>query len=97
MNSTLFAKQILEMQKTAFDNTFNAIATVQDQALKTSRAMQKQAVWLPDSTRSLFDQWATTFEKARSDFKKVVDDNYKMFEGYTASAEKPGKKEKSGK
>ncbi len=76
MNSTQLAKQILDFQKTTFDNFFNAAVMVQDQGEKLTNAAFEQATWLPEENKRLMDQWLSMAKKGRDDFKSALDENY---------------------
>ena len=85
MKSNQYAKQMLDFQKTAFDNFFNAVVLVQEQGEKISQALFEQATWLPEENKRLVDQWLGMAKKGRDDFKVAVDDNFKSVSELLAS------------
>ena len=91
MEMEKFAKQMIDFQKTTFDNTFSALVKVQDQTEKVFETALAQNVWLPEEGRRLIDEWVSAVKKGRSDFKGIVDENFvKMNELFTvAPAVKP--------
>ena len=70
------AKQIIDFQKAAFDNTFNATVMVQDQAERLFNSAVEQAAWMPEESKRLFDEWIRMAKVGRNDFKSIVDDNF---------------------
>ena len=89
MNSTQIAKQMLDFQKTTFDNFFNAAVMVQEQGEKMTNAVFEQASWLPEENKRLMDQWLTMAKKGRDDFKSALDYLIKNFT-HMAICHRPG-------
>jgi len=85
MNSNPIVKQMLDFQKTTFDNIFNAMVLVQEQGEKLTNALFEQASWLPEENKRLMDQWLTMSKKGRDDLKSAMDDNYKNVSDLLAS------------
>ena len=71
-----FAKQIIDFQKTAFDNAFDAVVMLQDHAERVTQTAMDQVTWLPEEGRKVMDQWVTMAKKGRDDFKELVDQNF---------------------
>ena len=80
METTKIAKQMIGFQKTVFDNSFNAMATVQDQTEGMFNNFIGQFPWVTDEGKKQMDKTYTYIKKARDDFKKAVDDGYAQFE-----------------
>jgi hypothetical protein len=76
MDATQMTKQMIDLQKTTFDNFFNAMVLVQEQGEKMTQALFEQASWLPEESRRLVDQWLAMGKKGRDDLKSALDDNY---------------------
>ncbi len=77
------AKQMIEFQKTAFDNTFNALAMFQDQAEKTFKSLMESGLWpLPDEGKKALNEWMQAYKKGRDDFKRALDESFKRVEGF---------------
>jgi hypothetical protein len=76
MNSNPIVKQMLDFQKTTFDNFFNAMVLVQEQSEKMTQAYFEQISWLPEESKRLMDQWLTMGKKGRDDFKSALDENF---------------------
>ena len=76
MDSSLIAKQMIDMQKTTFDNTFNAMVMFQDHTEKVANTLFEQANWLPEEGKRFVNQWTEMFRKGRDDVKTAMDDNF---------------------
>jgi polyhydroxyalkanoate synthesis regulator phasin len=75
-----YVKQIIDFQKSAFDNTFNAIVQVQDQAEKLANDVIGQMSWLPEEGKKAFDDSVKMFKNARQDYKKMVSEGFVKME-----------------
>jgi len=76
METEKFAKQMIDFQKTAFDNTFTAVTMLQDQAERMVNTVIVQATWLPEESRQVIDEMVGAYKKGRTDFKGVMDENF---------------------
>ena len=76
MEPTRFAKQMIDFQKSTFDNSFNAMVMLQEQAERVGKLMLDQATWLPDEGRKAIEEWMKSFQKGREEFKKTVDHSF---------------------
>jgi hypothetical protein len=94
MDSSKIAKQMIDFQKTTFDNTFNAMVLLQGQAETMANTILDQATWMPEEGKKAINDWVTAYKKGREDFKKVVDDNFKKVEDFFSSFDKDQKTKK---
>ena len=76
MRTENFAKQLIDFQKATFDNTFNTLVMVQDQAGRLFDTALEQNTWLPEEGRRMVEDWTIAYRKGRTDFKNIVDDNF---------------------
>jgi hypothetical protein len=77
------AKQFIDFQKTSFENTFIAIAMMQDQAEKATKMfMETSTCAVPDEGKKMMNEWAQAFRKGREEFKKALDDSFRRMEGF---------------
>jgi len=88
MDPKMMAKQVIEFNKTAFDNTFNAMVILQDQMEKVMNFYMEQNKILPDEGKKAIIEWIKAFKRAREDFKNSVDENYKKVESFFAGTSK---------
>jgi uncharacterized protein YdiU (UPF0061 family) len=84
MDQKQLFKQMLDFQKSTFDNTFSAMMMLQEQTEKAAETMLDQATWLPAEGRKAIDEWIAAYKKGREDFKALVDENFKKVEGFFA-------------
>ncbi len=80
METTKFAKQSLQFQKTIFENSFNAMILAQDQTEKLVRTYLDQLPWVNDDARKALQTSVDMAKKARDDFKTAVEEGYRKFE-----------------
>ena len=86
MEPNLMLKQMLDFNKTAFDNSFNAMLTIQEQNAKMVNTFLEQATWMPEEGKKVIRDWVDAYKKGCQDFKKAADANYKKVDQYFASA-----------
>ena len=70
------------MNKAAFDNTFNAMVTLQQQADRMTEALLEQATWMPEEGKKVLNDWKGSFKSGQDNFKKVTDEQYAKVEKY---------------
>jgi polyhydroxyalkanoate synthesis regulator phasin len=85
MEPKQIAKQMVDFNKTAFDNAFEAMAVIQDQTEKMVTAMMEQTAFFPDEGKKLITEWIKTYKKGREEFKAAADENFKKVESFFAS------------
>ena len=86
MDQKQIAQQMIQFNKTAFDNTFNAMTMVSEQNEKIVGTFLQQATWLPEEGRKAIENWIQTYKKGCEDFKKQVDENYQKVEEFFTSS-----------
>jgi len=86
MNQFSFAKQMMDFNRTTFENTFGAICTIQEQSEKMINALVEQANWIPSEGKKAMSDMAAMFRKSCMEFKKAVDDNFVRVEAYFEQA-----------
>ena len=88
MEPKQIAKQMIDFQKSTFDNSFSAMSMVQEQAERMVNMSLTQATWLPEEGKKAIEDWIGAYKNGREDFKKTVDDNFKKVEDFFSSTEK---------
>lgn len=86
MDQKLIAKQMIQFNKTAFDNSFSAMSMVYEQNEKMMGTFLQQATWIPEEGRKAIENWMQTYKKGCEDFKKLADENYKKVEDFFAGS-----------
>jgi len=88
MEQKTILKQMIEFNKATFDNTFNAMVMLQEQAERLANTLLAQATWLPEEGKKVINEWVEAYKKGREDFKKAVDENFKKVEDFFSSYDK---------
>jgi len=91
MEPKQIAKQMIQLNKAAFDNTFNAMTVLQEQTEKMMNNFLEQSALMPAEGKKALYDWIKAYKRGREDFKAEVDDNYKKVEEFFAGFDK-GKK-----
>lgn len=82
MEQKQITKQMIQFNKTAFDNSFSAMSMVYEQNEKMVETFLGQAAWLPEDGKKTIKDWMTAYRTGCDDFKKMVDDSYAKVEAY---------------
>ncbi len=82
MDNLQIAKQMINFNKTAFDNSFSAMTMVYEQNEKMVETFLSQATWMPAEGKKAIKDWLAAYSKGCNDFKKMVDENYAKVEAY---------------
>jgi len=77
-------KQMMEFNQAALDNTFNAMAMLQEQAERMIHLSLEQATMLPKEGKKVYTEWLKACTKGSETFKKAVDDGFQKMEGFLA-------------
>ncbi|MGD8846604.1 MAG: hypothetical protein PVJ84_17995 [Desulfobacteraceae bacterium] len=75
-------KQIIEFNQSSFNNSYQALALLQDQFERIANTVIDQANWLPAEGRKAIENWVEAYKTGRDDFKSFVDDSYKQVERF---------------
>ena len=86
MDQKQILKQMIDFNKATFDNTFNAMMMLQEQAERAANTLMEQANWLPEDGKKAINEWVKAYKKGREDFKKVVDENFQKVESFFSGA-----------
>lgn len=88
MDQKQIAKQMMDFNKTTFDNAFNAMIALQDQTEKLVNNFLEKAQWVPGNGKEAINEWVKTYKKGREDFKTYTDEAYSKVIDYFAKTEK---------
>ncbi len=86
MDQKQIALQMIQFNKTAFDNSFNAMNMVYEQNEKMVGTFLQQATWIPEEGRKAIENWMQSYKKGCEDFKKMADENYQKVEEFFAGS-----------
>ncbi len=82
MYPKIIAKQIIDFNKAAFDNTFDTITALQDHSERMVNLFLEKASLFPPEGKKVIAEWVEAYKKGKKDFKESVDDSFKTVEGY---------------
>ena len=85
MNNKVILKQVVQFNKTVFDNAFKAMNLAQEQGEKMLNALLDQATWLPEEGKKTITDWLKAYKKGMDDFKKALDEQYKKVDDFFAN------------
>lgn len=84
MDPKQIAKQMIDFNKAAFDNSFNAMAILQDQIEKMASTALEQNNMIPAEGKKAVSDWIKSYKKGRDDFKAGADESFKKVETFFA-------------
>ena len=87
MDQKQIAKQMIQFNKSAFDNSFKAMTMVYEQSEKMVDTFLQQAAWMPEEGKKAIETWMQTYKKGCEDFKKMADENYQKVEAFFSGTE----------
>ena len=76
METNKMAKNVFDMQKTMFQNTYDAFTSVQDQAERAANMALDSAYWIPEEGTRALREWGQTLKQGREEWKRCVDENF---------------------
>ncbi len=82
MDQKVLFKQMIDFHKATFDNSFNAMTTLQEQGEKMVGMFLDQAAWLPEEGKKIIREWTDTYKKGRLEFRKNVEAQFEKVENY---------------
>lgn len=85
MDPKQIAKQVIDFNKTAFDNSFEAMTVLQDQTEKMVNAIIEQNTLIPEEGKKAVADWVKSYKKGRNDMKTAADESFKKVESFFGS------------
>ena len=70
------SKQFISFQKNLFENTYNSVAMLQDQAASIATSIFNQFPLMSDESKKAICTTLDLYKEARLNFKKAVDDGF---------------------
>jgi len=95
MEPSGIAKQTLHLTKVAFDNTFNAMLLLQEQAQTMIDIYLHQMLVFPQEGKRIADTWMEACRTNREEYKQALEKNYEIFASFVSDAETEKKSKKS--
>ena len=88
MNQSNLVRQMIDFNRTTFDNTFGAMCMLQEQSEKMMNTFVEQAAWIPSESKKAITDMTAMFRKGCSEFKRAVDENFGKAEAYFEHTER---------
>jgi polyhydroxyalkanoate synthesis regulator phasin len=92
MDMKNITEQTFDFYKSTFNNTFNAMMMLQEQAQKVVDMYLEQTTGFPEEGKKAINEWIKAYKKGSADFKSAVDESFKRIEGFCAEPVKGKKK-----
>ena len=80
MDQLQMVKQMIQMNKLAFDNNYNVIMGAYEQNKLMLNAMLSQASDFPVEVKNAIDEWLKSYKKGCEELKDMIDQSYQMVE-----------------
>lgn len=75
-------KQMVELNKNSFENSFEAMDMLNKQNREITETFLSQASWMPEEGKKACNDMLEAIQKGAGDFKKVVNENYIRVESF---------------
>ncbi|MCP3941509.1 MAG: hypothetical protein GY710_08515 [Desulfobacteraceae bacterium] len=72
--------QVIDFQKTAFTNIFDAVIELQDQGVKLFNTSLEQNQFISKEQKKIMSDWTEAFKKNRKNLKETVNANFEMLQ-----------------
>jgi predicted outer membrane protein len=79
-------KQMMEMNKLAFDNSYLMMMSTYEQNKLMLRTFMAQTEGMPADAKKAIEDWLQAYRKGCEDLKKMADEGYRMIAGQLAKA-----------
>ena len=79
-------KQMMEVYKTNFDNSYSAMMMFQEQMERLVKMQLAMMVNVPDEGKKIMAEWFKSYRKNCEDFKKVVDEGFQKLDSFFSKA-----------
>lgn len=86
MDYMQITKQMMELNKGAFDNSFKTMIMLQEQAEKYVFSFLEKATWMPEEGKKAINGWLDAYTKGRESLKTYSDEHYKKAMDYFTNA-----------
>lgn len=75
-------RQMIDMNKAAFDNAFSTMTMIQDQMEKIIDLYANQASGMDSERRKSLSEWSKIYRNGFDTFKRTVDESFKRIEAF---------------
>jgi glutamate/tyrosine decarboxylase-like PLP-dependent enzyme len=95
MFTQTIAKQMIDVHKTTFENSFKTMVAMQDQAEGMVNTWLEQAPWMPQEGKQVLGQWVAACKKGRDGYRQMVDESFEKAQDLFSSTAPQTKAKKS--
>jgi len=76
MDTQIISKQMIQYNKSVFENAFTMVSLLQDYATNLSSTVVSQIPWFPEEAKQAILETAEMFKDARANYKMAMDDGF---------------------
>jgi hypothetical protein len=73
-------KQILDFNRKAFEDSFNAVAAIEEQSEKALSFFQEESLFFPEQSKIMIEDWIKTYKNGMDNFKINMNSRFKFIE-----------------
>lgn len=93
-NAARIGLQVLDFQKSTFNNTYNTLLKLQEQSEKIAESFMKDNSVIPDEGRKILGEWKLVLKKGQSEIKKSIDESFTKAESFFSESTQNAKASK---
>lgn len=82
MEQKKIMKQLIEFNRTSFNNMYSTMVMLQEQAEKMAETLLAHPGLLPQEGKEVMKEWVKIFRAQRLEYKQTVDENFKKLEDF---------------
>jgi hypothetical protein len=80
MYPKIMIKQILDFNRKAFEDSFNAVAAIEEQSEKALSFFQEESLFFPEQCKIVIEDWIKTYKNGMDNFKTNMNSRFKFIE-----------------
>jgi hypothetical protein len=80
MENTEFAQRIVELNRTATENTWHAMTLWQDQTERITRAVLENSHNMAEEGQRVVEEWVKEYKRGRTAARKTMENNYQQIQ-----------------
>jgi len=91
MEYNQMAKKVIDFQRISFENWYNSVSLLQDQAASSMNMILDQTRWVQEDGRQPLQNWINLFQQERDRFKNYVAQGFDDFEKFVTESVAEGR------
>ncbi len=80
MYPKMMIKQILDFNRKAFEDSFNAVSAIEEQSQKALSFFQEESLFFPEQSKQAIEDWIKTYKNGMDNFKTNMNSRFKFIE-----------------